>query len=87
MYKTLIANYIQKMTLGDVDHYVKQNYPSVSDAEISVIYKYLKNRWREIYDEEEQVLLDLKKDVSPETYETIRKLLATAGNFKNREFF
>lgn len=87
MYKTLIANYIKKMTLEDVEHYVNQNYPDVTDAEIQVIYKYLKNRWVEIYDEDKQVLEDLKKEVSAETYDKITKLLATAVNFKNREFF
>ena len=84
MYKSLIENYMKRMNYQDVQNYVKKNYPEVSEEEIKVIYKYLKNRWEEIYDEKQEVLDDLKKEVSEETYKEIIKLLKTALNFKNR---
>lgn len=84
MYRRLVANYIQKMNYADIKNYVLKNYPKVTEKEIQVIYRYIKNSWEEIYDEEEKVLEDLKKEVSASTYLEIMKLLKTAFEFKNR---
>lgn len=84
MYKNLISNYIKNMSLEDVKDYVSKNYEEVSEEEIKVIFKYIKNRWEEIYDEKPNVLEDLKKEVSTSTYEKIIKLLNSAMNLKKR---
>lgn len=82
MYKSFIAMYIRNLSLEDVKNYVSFNYQDVSDKEISVIYRYIKNRWEEIYDENPVVLEDLKKEVSPATYQKILELLERVKKFK-----
>lgn len=72
------------MSIDKLREYVNKNYRNVSDSEIKVIYKYIKNYWQEIYDEDKTILNNLKNEVSPTTYREILKLLDTAYNFKNR---
>ena len=84
MYKALVGNYVRSMSIDKLREYVNKNYRNVSDSEIKVIYKYIKNYWQEIYDEDKTILNNLKNEVSPTTYREILKLLDTAYNFKNR---
>lgn len=84
MYKKLIESYIKNMNFEDVKSYISKNYKDVSEDEVKVIYKYIKNRWEEIYDENPTVLEELKKEVSSSTYERIIELLKTAMNLKKR---
>ena len=84
MYKSLVGNYVRNMSIDKLREYVNKNYRNVSDSEIEVIYKYIKNYWQEIYDEDKTILNNLKNEVSPTTYREIIKLLDTAYNFKNR---
>lgn len=84
MYKALVGNYVRSMSIDKLREYVNKNYRNVSDSEIKVIYKYIKNYWQEIYDEDKTILNNLKNEVSPTTYREIIKLLDTAYNFKNR---
>lgn len=84
MYKALVGNYVRSMSIDKLREYVNKNYKNVSDSEIKVIYKYIKNYWQEIYDEDRNILNNLKNEVSPTTYREILKLLDTAYNFKNR---
>lgn len=84
MYKALVENYVRSMSIDKLREYVNKNYRNVSDSEIKVIYKYIKNYWQEIYDEDKTILINLKNEVSPTTYREILKLLDTAYNFKNR---
>ena len=72
------------MSIDKLREYVNKNYKNVSDSEIKVIYKYIKNYWQEIYDEDRSVLNNLKNEVSDSTYRKIIKLLDAAYNFKNR---
>lgn len=84
MYKSLVGNYVRNMSIDKLRDYVNKNYRNVSDSEIEVIYKYIKNYWQEIYDEDKTILNNLKNEVSPTTYREIIKLLDTAYNFKNK---
>lgn len=84
MYKALVGNYVRSMSIDKLREYVNKNYRNVSDSDIKVIYKYIKNYWQEIYDEDKTILNNLKNEVSPTTYREIIKLLDTAYNFKNR---
>ena len=84
MYKSLVGNYVKKMSIDKLREYVNKNYKGVSDNEIKVIYKYIKNYWQEIYDEDSSVLNNLKNEVSDSTYRKIIELLDNAYNFKNK---
>lgn len=84
MYKSLVGNYVRNMSIDKLREYVNKNYRNVSDSEIEVIYKYIKNYWQEIYDEDKTILNNLKNEISPSTYREIIMLLDTAYNFKNR---
>ena len=78
MYKSLVGNYVRNMSIDKLREYVNKNYRNVSDSEIEVIYKYIKNYWQELYDEDKTILNNLKNEVSPTTYREIIKLLDTA---------
>lgn len=82
MYKSFIAMYVKNLSLEDVKNYISLNYQDVSDEEVSIIYRYIKNRWEEIYDENPVVLEDLKKEVPPATYQKILELLEQVKKFK-----
>ena len=60
MYKALVGNYVRNISIDKLRDYVNKNYRNVSDNEIKVIYKYIKNYWQEIYDEDRTVLNSLK---------------------------
>lgn len=72
------------MSIDNLKSYICKNYKNVSDDEIKIVYKYIKNRWIEIYNEEQDVLNDLRQEVSSSTYNEIIKLLNTAYKFKNK---
>lgn len=82
MYKSFIAMYVKNLSLEDVKNYISLNYQDVSDEEVSIIYRYIKNRWEEIYDENPVVFEDLKKEVSTATYQKILELLEQVKKFK-----
>lgn len=84
MYKYLIENYIKNMTIDNLRDYINKNYQNVSDSEIEIIYKYIKTRWKEVYDEEENVLNELRQEISESTYKEIIKLLDMAYRYKNK---
>ena len=75
MYKTLVENYVKKMTLEDLKNYCKKNYPEVTEKEIAVIYRYLKNNWEALYGKDTSILSKLKEEVSEKTFLEITKLL------------
>lgn len=82
MYKNLISNYIEKLKYEDVKKYIYKEYKEIDEKEIKVIYKYIKTRWLEIYNEEKEVFEDLKKEVSSKTYQEIMKLLKLVRPYK-----
>lgn len=84
MYKSLVENYIKNMSFEDLNKYISKNYPFVTLGEKKVIYEYLKNRWQELYHEDEKILLEIKEKVSASTYQEILKLLNMAYQIKNR---
>jgi len=84
MYKSLVENYIKKLSFSDLDHYISKNYPTVTMDEKRIVYYYLKNRWQDLYNEDEEVLKEVKEKVSNDTYQEILKLLNSAYQFKNR---
>lgn len=84
MYKSLVQNYIKNLSFSDLDKYISKNYPSVTMDERKIVYHYLKNRWEDLYNEDEKVLFEIKEKVSKSTYQEILKLLKMAYQFKNR---
>lgn len=84
MYKSLVEAYIKRLSFSELDKYITKNYRSVTQDEKKVIYYYLKNRWQDLYNEDEEVLKEVKEKVSNDTYQEILKLLNSAYQFKNR---
>lgn len=84
MYKSLVENYIKNLSFDTLRNYISKNYRSITNKEMEVIYEYIKNRWEEIYDEDEQVIKELKYELSKDTFIEVKKLLSTAYKFKNR---
>lgn len=82
MYKNLVGNFINKLTYEEFNDYVSKNYSFITDSEKNIIFRYLKNDWNKIYDEDQSIILKLKNEVSDITYNEILKLLKSAYKLK-----
>ena len=80
--KNIIKKYIENLTIEDVKKFIDchQEY-NVSKSEINIIYKYIKEYWEDIIDNKQEVLNNLKKDVSENTYNEIIRLLEKYKKF------
>lgn len=72
MNRIFLINYIKRLTRQDIINFsVKQNIP-LTDQEVEVIYTYIKTRYRDVFNGHgEEVLAEIKGQVSPNTYEKI----------------
>ena len=84
MYKAIVEKYVKNLDFDTFKSYVSKNYDGVLEYEVKIIYDYIKNRWLDIYNEDKSVLLELKKEVSENTFLEVEKLLDSAYKFKNR---
>lgn len=82
MIEKLIIQYIDRMTLNDIDEFAKKNGIVLSHDEIDLIYYHIKTNWRTIvYGNPKPILNDLKSKVDDLTYQKIENLYA---HFKNK---
>lgn len=72
--KNLIKTYIDKLSIDDVENYIRNNYGTVNENEVVIIYSYIKNRWEDIYNDNPKVWNELKEKLSSNTYNEIVKL-------------
>ena len=72
MYKNLIKNYINNLKLDDFNLLLSKNNIILKENEDIILYKYLKTRSDDFFNGKiNQILSDLKKDVSNDTYSLI----------------
>lgn len=78
----IIQKYIQKITKQDIITFAKNQGTDLTTAETDIIYYYIKNRYRDFFNGNDQgILLEIKNKVSPTTYAKIEELYHT---YKNR---
>lgn len=73
MYKTLILKYIHLLTPEHVKNYAISNNISVTNEEVIIIYKFIRENYQELLDSD-AVLVKLKPHIREELYQTIQKL-------------
>lgn len=80
--KNLIKNYIDKLSIKDVENFINKNYQNIDKNEISIIYSYIKNRWEDIYNDNPKVWNELKNKLSESTYNEVIKLYKKYSHMK-----
>ena len=82
MKERLINEYVNRMTLDDVNRFALQNGINLKDDELRLIFSYIKNDWRTIcFGNPRGILDDLKKQIEPNSYSKIESLYMF---FRNR---
>lgn len=82
MFQNLIKNYVDKLTIKDIDAFALKNEVILSSSEKENILKIIKNNWYDlIYGDYEEILSSNRNSVSEDTYS---KILILAQEYKKR---
>ena len=82
MKERLISEYVNRMTLEDVNNFALKNGINLKDTEVKIIYDHIKNNWRTIvFGNPRGILDDLKEKLDSTSYQKIESLYIY---FKNR---
>jgi hypothetical protein len=77
----LIQEYINRLTLDDINAFAKQEGITVNEEEKKIIYSYLKEHWRTIlYGNPRGIFDELKNKLNPDTYNKVEQLYIQAKN-------
>lgn len=71
MGEKFIKNYINKLTINDINNFLLKENISINSNDINIIYIYIKNNFDEILKDEIKVLNRVKNDVNKDTYDKI----------------
>lgn len=75
MKEKLINEYVNRMTINDVNKFAIQNGINLNNDELNLIYTYIKNDWRTIvFGNPRRILDDLKNNLNQESYSKIENL-------------
>ena len=82
MKERLISEYVNRMTLEDVNNFALKNGINLKDNEINLIYDHIKNNWHTIvFGNPRGILDDLKEKLDSTSYQKVESLYIY---FKNR---
>ena len=82
MKEKLINEYINRMTIQDVNNFALQNGINLKENELTLIYNHIKTSWRTIvFGNPRNILDDLKSKIDNTSYQKIESLYVY---FKNR---
>ena len=82
MKERLISEYVNRMTLEDVNNFALKNGIILKNNEIKIIYDHIKNSWHTIvFGNPRGILDDLKEKLDSTSYQKIESLYIY---FKNR---
>lgn len=71
----LIKNYINNLKQNDIYNFAIKNNINLTNDEINYLYKLIKNNYQEIiYNDPDNILKDLKQNISEDSFEKIVKL-------------
>lgn len=81
MNRFIIKKYIDKLTKQDIINYIYKQNIELSPNEIDIIYYYIKNKYNEFLNGNDQnILIELKQKVSPKTYHILKDYYNTYKN-------
>lgn len=71
----IINEYIKRITQEDIKKFAIKNKIELTEKEIDIIYQYIKTRYKEFINGNSlKILEEIKKEVSPNTYNKIISL-------------
>ena len=71
----LIEEYVNRMNKSDVNNFALKQGLVLNDKELDTIFYYIKSNYKTIlYGNPREILLDIKKEVEPLTYNKIENL-------------
>ena len=71
----LIKEYVSRMKKEDINDFALKQGLILSDKELDIIFNYIKDNYKTIlYGNPKEILLDIKKEVEPLTYNKIDRL-------------
>ena len=74
----LIKNYINKLTINDVNSLAIKNDINLSNDELNFIYNIIKNNYNDLlYGDSTYIFNELKNNVSSDNYSKIKELFNT----------
>lgn len=77
----LIKNYINKLTINDINGLAIKNNINLNDSELNFIYNKIKNNYNELlYNDSTNIFNELKNNVSNDNYLKIKELFTTYKN-------
>ena len=75
MYEVLIKEYLQRLSLKDINNFANKNNMPLINGEDKIIYDFIMNNWQEVYKgDANKAFLKLKQKVSSNTYNNIMTL-------------
>ena len=81
MYDYLINEYVNKLSLKEIEDFASKQGIELNDTELDVIYETIKNNWRTfVHGNPRPILEDLKTKVRSITYNKIEALYVEARN-------
>lgn len=84
MYKNLIKKYVDSMSKDDIKKYASMNDYIVSDKDIDIIYKTIKENFEDLYNGDVALIfLNLKEQLEPDTFILVKNLYEEAKNKLN----
>ena len=72
--KIMIINYINKITKDDIVNFGIKEGINLSNREIDIIYDYLKNKYQDIINNPDNVLIEIKDKLSIKVYQKLLEL-------------
>lgn len=71
----LIKQYIDRITTNDVDRFARSYGINLTEDELAILYRTVKNDWRTIiYGNPRAILDNLKKTLEPFTYQKMEEI-------------
>lgn len=74
----LLKNYINKISIDNINSFALKNGANLSDKELKLIYKYVKNDWETIiFGNPSQIFDDLKENLTAKNYQIATNLFTS----------
>ncbi len=72
--KIMILNYINKITKDDIVNFGIKEGINLNNKEIDIIYDYLKNKYQDIINNPDNILIEIKDKLSIKVYQKLLEL-------------
>lgn len=82
MYEMIIRNYLNKLTIEDINLFAKKNNIPIRKGEDIIIYNFIKTNWEKVYNEDNYDFSILKGKISDELLNNITELYNKYKVFK-----